>query len=106
MKKLNIALLLVLFTLLLGACTKQSNLETPLINKDNDFNQTEISVNEEGDIMALETVYTWESWKTLIAEDCQSFFDGCNNCQRMEDGSEIACTLIQCESYQEPVCLD
>jgi hypothetical protein len=53
-----------------------------------------------------QTLYTSESWKTMIPETCKSFFDGCNNCSRAENIDEVACTLMYCEQYQEPKCLD
>ena len=28
--------------------------------------------------------FTSESWKAIIPENCQNFFDGCNQCSRME----------------------
>ncbi len=40
-----------------------------------------------------------------IPATCKSFYDGCNTCNRLENG-EIACTLMQCENYEEPKCLD
>lgn len=46
-----------------------------------------------------------ESWKTMIPESCQSFFDGCNQCMRTADG-EVACTEMLCERYEMPKCLD
>jgi len=46
-----------------------------------------------------------DSWKTMIPETCQSFFDGCNNCTRTADG-EAACTEMFCERYEMPKCLD
>ena len=50
--------------------------------------------------------YDMDSWRTMIADDCQSFFDGCNNCKRIPDTDEAACTKMFCEEYQEPKCLD
>lgn len=46
-----------------------------------------------------------ESWKTVIPESCQSFFDGCNQCTKTADG-EAACTEMYCEKYDTPKCLD
>lgn len=40
-----------------------------------------------------------------IPATCKTFHDGCNTCNRLENG-EIACTLMQCENYEEPKCLD
>ncbi len=52
-------------------------------------------------------VYDQNSWKTMIAPDCQYFSDGCNTCFRMKDDKEnVACTLMACETYEKPVCLD
>lgn len=50
--------------------------------------------------------YDANSWKSIIADSCQSFFDGCNQCRR-EPGAEVAaCTRKACFEYQEPYCLD
>ena len=40
-----------------------------------------------------------------IPATCKTFHDGCNTCNRLANG-EIACTLMQCENYEEPKCLD
>lgn len=40
----------------------------------------------------------------IIPKDCTSWFDGCNNCS-VENGKTTACTLMYCETYQEPKCL-
>lgn len=40
-----------------------------------------------------------------IPETCKTFYDGCNTCNRWEDG-EIACTVMLCETQGEPKCLD
>jgi len=50
--------------------------------------------------------YDQNSWKTVIADSCKSYFDGCNNCQRGDDASQTACTMMFCQEYQEPRCLD
>jgi len=52
------------------------------------------------------TTYNADSRKTKIPETCKSFFDGCNNCSKIENSTEAACTRMYCESYQEPKCLD
>ena len=54
---------------------------------------------------AIATEYDSDSWKTLIDDECRSFFDGCNTCQR-EPGKQGMCTLKACEVYQKPRCLD
>lgn len=40
-----------------------------------------------------------------VPATCKTFHDGCNTCNRLANG-EIACTLMQCENYEEPKCLD
>jgi hypothetical protein len=42
----------------------------------------------------------------MIPQNCKSFFDGCNNCGKAEDGKEPVCTKMGCEKYQEPKCND
>lgn len=49
--------------------------------------------------------FTPESRKTLIPETCHTFFDGCNNCMKMDNG-EAACTRMFCEKYDMPKCTD
>lgn len=50
--------------------------------------------------------YDQHSWKDIIDESCQSFFDGCNNCQRIAGKSDAACTRKMCQAYEKPRCLD
>jgi membrane-bound inhibitor of C-type lysozyme len=50
-------------------------------------------------------VYDMNSWKTIIADDCRAFFDGCNQCVR-EPGKAAACTRMACAEYQQPQCRD
>lgn len=52
------------------------------------------------------TTYNSESRKTIIPENCKSFFDGCNNCSKGENEEQTACTMMYCEIYQQPKCLD
>lgn len=40
-----------------------------------------------------------------IPEGCVSWFDGCNNCSVGEDGVQMACTMMYCETPVEPYCL-
>ena len=47
-----------------------------------------------------------DSWKSLIAEDCRAFYDGCNNCRRAEGSETAACTRKACAVYEKPRCLD
>ncbi len=46
-----------------------------------------------------------DSRKTIIPAECTSFFDGCNTCSKMENGTP-ACTLMACETYEKPKCID
>lgn len=50
-------------------------------------------------------VYDQDSWKEIISEDCQTFFDWCNWCSRLEDW-EVVCTKMFCDVYDEPRCTD
>jgi membrane-bound inhibitor of C-type lysozyme len=49
--------------------------------------------------------YDMNSWKTMIADDCRTFFDGCNQCVR-EPGEVAACTRMYCATYRQPRCRD
>lgn len=49
--------------------------------------------------------YDANSWKTLIADDCMAFFDGCNHCRRGEAGGLAACTRKACAVYAKPFCV-
>ena len=50
-------------------------------------------------------VYDQDSWKEIISDDCQTFFDWCNWCSRLEDW-EVVCTKMFCDVYDEPRCTD
>lgn len=50
--------------------------------------------------------YDENSRQTHISEYCNSFFDGCNNCQKISNSNDVACTKMYCETYQKPECLD
>lgn len=50
--------------------------------------------------------YDANSWKTLIADDCRVYFDGCNNCRRGDGSTVAACTRKACAVYEKPRCLD
>jgi len=50
--------------------------------------------------------YDQDSWKTMIPDSCESFFDGCNNCQRSPGSEVAACTRMACEIYTKPFCRD
>ena len=52
-----------------------------------------------------EATYNQDSWKELISDDCQHFFDWCNSCSKAEDW-ETLCTKMFCEVYEEPKCTD
>ena len=49
--------------------------------------------------------YDENSWKEIISEDCEHFFDGCNHCKRIVDW-ELVCSDLICEKYGEPECTD
>lgn len=51
-------------------------------------------------------MYDINSWKIMIPKSCNSFFDGCNNCHRIEGKDIAACTRMFCQHYQKPKCLD
>ncbi|HCB51980.1 TPA: hypothetical protein DEP21_05480 [Patescibacteria group bacterium] len=52
-----------------------------------------------------ETSLATETPETMstIPANCTSRFDGCNNCS-VENGKTTACTLMYCETPQEPKC--
>jgi len=50
--------------------------------------------------------YDQSSWKSMIPDSCDSFFDGCNNCKRTPGSELAACTRKYCEVYEKPRCLD
>lgn len=52
------------------------------------------------------TQYDANSWKEIIPDSCQSFYDGCNQCNKIGTGGEAACTRMYCENYAEPYCKD
>ena len=62
------------------------------------------SYNIEGETQL--TKYNSKSWETFIDKNCQSFFDGCNNCNRQEGSDMAACTRKGCLEYKKPECLD
>ncbi len=61
--------------------------------------------NQTGNVENTEVKYNQDSWKEIIPESCQTFNDGCNTCMKSENG-EPACTMMACEEYSEPKCLD
>jgi hypothetical protein len=56
--------------------------------------------------LACEKEYNSESWKEIIPDSCTNFNDGCNNCNRAKGEGLAACTMMACEKYKRPVCLD
>lgn len=44
--------------------------------------------------------------KKEIPNNCISWFDGCNTCGRSNDGGPMMCTLMACQEYDEPRCLE
>ena len=55
---------------------------------------------------AAEVVYDSSSWETMIPASCTAFSDGCNQCMRLPESDDAACTKMFCETYTEPTCLD
>ncbi len=64
------------------------------------------SYQTEGEEEAPMQTYDQNSWETMIADSCMSYFDGCNNCRRNADNEFAACTKKFCQEYEEPRCLD
>ena len=50
--------------------------------------------------------YDMNSWKTIIADDCRAFYDGCNQCVREPGNAVAACTRMACADYRRPKCRD
>lgn len=59
-----------------------------------DFTQNKTNIN---------TVF--DNYGNKIDFNCNSWFDGCNNCNVLENG-ELACTKMFCETLAEPKCND
>lgn len=64
------------------------------------------TTSTEGVSETTSTVHASEIWKEVIAPSCQSFFDGCNVCNRVEGSDVVACTKMACQTYERPVCND
>lgn len=56
--------------------------------------------------VANEIIYDENSWKEIIPADCNSYFDWCNYCSKVEWRDDAVCTLRYCETYEEPRCTD
>ncbi len=69
-------------------------------------NPTSVETKTTPDETLVNTGYTAESWKTTISDTCQSFYDGCNHCNRVGTWTDIACTKMYCEIYSESYCKD
>lgn len=71
------------------------------------FEQVQAPTSENLDLHTSQTelLYDQNSRKNLISQNCNTFFDGCNSCFKIENG-EAACTKRYCESYQKPYCTD
>lgn len=87
MKKYISLSFLLLCGFLISACTPKTAVEAPT--------KTDVQASE----------YTAQSWKEIIPDTCQNFFDGCNTCRRMPDGG-AACTRMMCQTYKKPECRD
>ena len=75
-------------------------------NNNTDANANAKAMPAAGSADQKQTSYTSQSWKTLIDESCQAYFDGCNQCRRALGAKAVACTRKACQSYQKPYCLD
>lgn len=96
-----LALSLMWVSVVLAWC----NNANPEVEVDVNVNpEAEVEVNEN---VNEEVVYDADSWKEIIPADCIYFFDGCNNCSRVEWEEDIvACTKMFCEKYEAPRCTD
>ena len=95
MPKIKI-LLLFSSILILSACTLPAFKKIPVQNTNQVVNTNDSTNNE----------YNQDSWQSLIAKNCLSFNDGCNDCFRSEAGAVAGCTKKACAVYQKPYCLD
>lgn len=50
--------------------------------------------------------YDANSRQSMIPASCQSFYDGCNQCNKLSDNNDAACTRMYCEVYTQPYCTD
>lgn len=93
---------IALAAMLLAACS------------DSERNQSALGVSgaavESGSVVAVADVddgsYRQNSWQALIPEQCEHFFDGCNQCRRVPGSASASCTRKACANYQQPRCLD
>lgn len=68
---------------------------------------TETTTTVETWTVEVPQAYDYESWKEIISEECTYFFDGCNTCSKIPWKKDTAaCTMMACEKYEEPKCLD
>lgn len=93
-------LLLCSSIFILSACTLPAFKKTPVQNNNQNTNEV-VNTNDPAD-----NEYNQDSWQSLIAKNCLSFNDGCNECFRSEAGASAACTKKACAVYQKPYCLD
>jgi len=53
-----------------------------------------------------ECIRPWEQvCNPVIPNNCASWFDGCNTCDVLSDGTLYTCTLMYCVSETQPECL-
>ena len=71
----------------------------------NEINQEQQQTNPPQNISDFQK-YDSESWKAIIPASCKRFFDGCNDCQRIEGSTVVGCTKKGCSEYSKPKCLD
>lgn len=92
MKKTLLLPVFALFALALAGCTTPAQPTTP-----------DVQTETDSQVVAQ---YTADSRKEMIPDSCQSFYDGCNHCNKMEGDDIAACTKMYCEIYSEPYCKD
>lgn len=94
-------------TLAVAACgeneseVKVGSVESPSVEKpqaSTNLNASKPATEQSG--------YDRNSWKTMIPDNCKSFFDGCNHCRRSDDSDMAMCTKKMCMEYQRPKCFD
>lgn len=55
---------------------------------------------------AKEEAFDSDSWREIIPEECDAYFDGCNTCRRNPENGQSACTRKACQIYTRPYCLN
>ncbi len=103
-KSMAIAIGVIIFSasaVVLGSLCSRNDSESP-VELGADGNTGAVQARDE-----LGQRFNSDSWKALVPENCQAFFDGCNNCRKSVGPNEAAaCTRKLCERYERPVCTD